>query len=314
MVGDAGGFINPFAKPKRMIQTILSLLSKPGDTVMDFFSGGQVLRVALMQKRECFVYSDTDKEFLFSEAYAAVLCERVPLVKRNFFEFSSDPNEKLQEVEHGPAESAKDIPDNPVGSDRNSTKEGTVEDAPTQGDQEVADGAPKSPEQERGVYTKDPNERANDGKTMDTGYDDCGLDNLIEKVLGKDPDPKDAAGADAANADPNAANVDPNTTAAETVKESAGESMDHQAGASTFSSSPLFCASNEKLVWAGPSGSPLILRRTQNPRRSLGKTGYTYMKAHATHYVYRYGDMKGTKVTLEDAPRIIQNPGIRMGP
>ncbi|CAM6090862.1 unnamed protein product [Calypogeia fissa] len=96
-------------------------------------------------------------------------------------------------------------------------------------------------------------------------------------------------------------------------KESAGESTDHEAGASTFSSSPLFCSSSDRLVWVGSSGSLVILRRYDKPGKSLGKTGYTYMDVDAIHYVYKWGAKKGIQVSLEDASKVMRNPTYSKG-
>lgn len=70
MVGDSGGLVNPHCKPHRMIKLIIENFSLSGDTVLDFFLGGQVLKTSLMRKRECFVYANTEKELNFIEAYA----------------------------------------------------------------------------------------------------------------------------------------------------------------------------------------------------------------------------------------------------
>ncbi|CAM6100004.1 unnamed protein product [Calypogeia fissa] len=69
-----------------------------------------------------------------------------------------------------------------------------------EGDQE-GEGAPrgalggpsKSPELEPEAYMKDPNERANEGETMDTGHDEGGMDDLVDMALGRDGTRQDAA-------------------------------------------------------------------------------------------------------------------------
>ncbi|CAM6083541.1 unnamed protein product [Calypogeia fissa] len=70
-------------------------------------------------------------------------------------------------------------------------------------------------------------------------------------------------------------------------KESAKECVVQHACASTFSSPSNFCFSNayEKLVWAGSFGSPVVLQLSDKLGSALGKTGYTYMDAPATHFV-----------------------------
>ncbi|CAM6106935.1 unnamed protein product [Calypogeia fissa] len=98
------------------------------------------------------------------------------------------------------------------------------------------------------------------------------------------------------------------------IKDKVNDAAIDEVGASTFSSSPLFCSSSDKLIWAGSSrGSPVVLRRSTKPGKSLGKTGYTKLDAKATHYVYKWGAKKGMKVSLEDAPKILQNPTFPKG-
>ncbi|CAM6087249.1 unnamed protein product [Calypogeia fissa] len=92
------------------------------------------------------------------------------------------------------------------------------------------------------------------------------------------------------------------------------DATNDEASASTFSSSPLFCSSSDKLVWAGSSGgSPVVLRLSDKPGKSLGKTSYTKLDATATHYVYKWGANKGIKVSMEDATKILQNPKFPKG-
>jgi DNA modification methylase len=45
--------VNKEAKPARMLRNILEWFTHEGDTVMDFFSGGNLMRVALQEQREC---------------------------------------------------------------------------------------------------------------------------------------------------------------------------------------------------------------------------------------------------------------------
>ncbi|CAM6107045.1 unnamed protein product [Calypogeia fissa] len=98
------------------------------------------------------------------------------------------------------------------------------------------------------------------------------------------------------------------------IKDKVTDAAVDEAGASTFSSSPLFCSSSDKLIWAGSSsGSPVVLKRSAKPRESLGKTGYTKLDAKATHYVYKWRAKKGMKVSLEDAPKILQKPTFPKG-
>ncbi|CAM6107043.1 unnamed protein product [Calypogeia fissa] len=116
MVGGTGGFVNPFAKPRQLYHQLISRLSKAGDTILDFFFGEQVLKAALFSKRECFTFSDTDREYLFTGAYAALLCENVPSVKKFFFEFEREDEEMIMldredEPSEKPIEGEKAIAD-----------------------------------------------------------------------------------------------------------------------------------------------------------------------------------------------------------
>ncbi|CAM6082376.1 unnamed protein product [Calypogeia fissa] len=326
MVGDTGGFVNPFAKPRLMYHCIIVRLSKPGDTILDFFSGGQVLRVALLNKRECFAYSDTDREYLFTGAYGAVLCATVPSIKTYFFEFMMD-DEDLILID--PKEADVQAGQGPIEEPR--TAEGV-------GDEGVGD--PQGGQQDVQVYTKDPNERACEGETMNTGYGDFDpLDNFAQPSPGAPELGRDRLEAPVVTSGQGNENLkepqhhteerqhhteepqhDPEVRQHDTeepqhdaeegeiLKESAGDSTDHEAGASTFSSSPLFCSSTDKLVWAGSSGSPVVLRRSDRPGKSLGKIGYTKLDATATHYVYKWGAKKGMKVSCEEATSLTRKP------
>jgi hypothetical protein len=73
MVGCRGGFVNRFAKPKRFLVNVIQKFSNKGDTVLDFFSGGQVLRSAILCGRECFVYSLSKQEGDLMQEYGRVL-------------------------------------------------------------------------------------------------------------------------------------------------------------------------------------------------------------------------------------------------
>jgi hypothetical protein len=301
MVGDSGGFVNPFAKPRQLYHRLIFRLSKSGDTILDFFSGGQVLKVALFNKRECFAYSESDREYLFTGAYAALLCESVPSVKKFFFEFAPDEEEELILVDGGddgdtgdmggPSEIAAGVDD--LGGPSEMVKDDTQ------------------------VYTMDPNERAARGEIMDTGFqeydplDDFPPDPPIGPERGRDRLEAPASTSAQVDHDKTMDEIvgdhQVDAEEGEIIPKSADVAVD-EAGASTFSSSPLFCSSSDKLVWAGSSGgSPIVLRRSHKPGKSLGKTGYTKVDAKATHYVYKWGAKKGMKVSLEDAPKILQS-------
>ncbi|CAM6099012.1 unnamed protein product [Calypogeia fissa] len=303
MVEDKGGFVNPFAKPRQLYHRLMSRLSRSGDTILDFFSGGQVLKVALLIKRECFAYSDSDREHLFTGAYAALLCENVPSIKNHFFEFEAvDEHEQLELLEGGDEPNDTLAEGNGVG-DQGGPSELAKEDAQ--------------------VYTKDPNERACGGETMNTGYQE--YDPLDD--FPPDPPAGPESGRDRLEAlASTSAQVDQQKTIDETVGDHQEDAEDgeiipksddaanDEAGASTFPSSPLFCSSSDKLVWAGSSGgSPVVLRLSDKPGKSLGKTGYTKLNATATHYVYKWGTKKGMKVSMEDATKILQNPTFPKG-
>lgn len=99
MVGHRGGYVNPDCKPQKMIKAILTTLSAPGDTVLDFFSGGQVLKCCLLFARECFAYSDTQSEYDFTQAYARKIYEDIPSIKTTFSMLpSSDQILRLEDL------------------------------------------------------------------------------------------------------------------------------------------------------------------------------------------------------------------------
>ena len=73
--GMAGGLVNPDAKPRRVYKDLIRMFSNSVDTVMDFFSGGAVLKSALETQRECFCYVDRMKEVEFLLLYPGHLRE-----------------------------------------------------------------------------------------------------------------------------------------------------------------------------------------------------------------------------------------------
>lgn len=53
--GTKNVFVNPDAKPSGMYRDLIFQRSHKGDTVLDFFSGGQAMRSAFVEEMECFV-------------------------------------------------------------------------------------------------------------------------------------------------------------------------------------------------------------------------------------------------------------------
>ncbi|CAM6109349.1 unnamed protein product [Calypogeia fissa] len=68
-----GGLVNVDAKPARVLIDIIQRFSSRGDTIFDFFSRGSVLKSAFEIGRECFVFSDSRKEFEFLKLYPNIL-------------------------------------------------------------------------------------------------------------------------------------------------------------------------------------------------------------------------------------------------
>lgn len=65
----SGNLVNPTCKPHCVLIDIIMQFSSCGDNVLDFFSGGSMLKSAFSSRPECFVYSDTRKEFDFMKLY-----------------------------------------------------------------------------------------------------------------------------------------------------------------------------------------------------------------------------------------------------
>jgi hypothetical protein len=81
------GFVNPWAKPGKVIEEIINRFSVEDDTILDFFSGGQVMKHFFIMKRECFVYSDSKRDFEFLKLYVSNLKQALPSVRRFFSNF-----------------------------------------------------------------------------------------------------------------------------------------------------------------------------------------------------------------------------------
>src|SRR5450759_4938465 len=64
-----------------ILKELITSLTSRKETIFDFFSGGQVLKAALLLQRECIVFVDTPKECLFLKAYLHVLRE-IPRVDK----------------------------------------------------------------------------------------------------------------------------------------------------------------------------------------------------------------------------------------
>lgn len=55
LVGARGGWVNPHAKPQKMIWQIIEILSESGNyVILVFFSGGQVMKTSFILKRDIF--------------------------------------------------------------------------------------------------------------------------------------------------------------------------------------------------------------------------------------------------------------------
>src|SRR5450759_1477670 len=64
-----------------ILKELITSLTSRKETIFDFFSGGQVLKAALLLQRECIIFVDTPKQCLFLEAYPHVLRE-IPRVDK----------------------------------------------------------------------------------------------------------------------------------------------------------------------------------------------------------------------------------------
>ena len=76
-----GTWVNPDCKSHKVIENLIRTMTPRGETVLDFFSGGQVLKESLLVGRECIAFSDTPKEQLFLESYVHLLRE-IPQVDK----------------------------------------------------------------------------------------------------------------------------------------------------------------------------------------------------------------------------------------
>ena len=63
------GLVNLDCKPSRVIEHFIKYYSMTADTILDFFSGGQVLKTALFCGRECFSIAKSKREVEFLTDY-----------------------------------------------------------------------------------------------------------------------------------------------------------------------------------------------------------------------------------------------------
>ena len=75
--------MNPNAKPTNVLKDLITKLSQKGQTVFDFFSGGQVLKASLLLGRECIAFAESEKESLFLQSYASKLRD-IPAVDKTY--------------------------------------------------------------------------------------------------------------------------------------------------------------------------------------------------------------------------------------
>jgi hypothetical protein len=71
------GLVNTRVKSFKMLREIILPFTKKGDTVLDGFSGSQVAEVALMARREVFVYTNNFREKHFVERNFSELAQKV---------------------------------------------------------------------------------------------------------------------------------------------------------------------------------------------------------------------------------------------
>jgi hypothetical protein len=86
------------------------------------------------------------------------------------------------------------------------------------------------------------------------------------------------------------------------------EGTPDKAGASAFSKSSQFYSGNDKLVFTSAStGSPIVLPLSKNPGKPIGRTGYTYQDSHILYYEWKTGPDKGKRVAVDQAQKFLIN-------
>lgn len=314
MVDMGEGFVNPFAKPGRMLMKIINLFSNRGDTVLDFFSGGQVLRCAILCGRECFVISETEQEDNFIQEYGRQLQNAFWDPDRSsWFDRHYDPRSwynpedrtRDQEPIRNPGEA---IPD--LGERLDSRAQGAtvhVEDdedvppPPTDLDPEVEGGNETENLGEhlgntQGQSTVPPNHDEDDNiPDPNMGHSTQASSTVAPNIVKESEVVKGGWEQDDyleedelpnwGEKDEEEAKLDPESSRAVGTNEvdggaapgdgEASRGESAQAGASNRTSSPNFASTDKKLVYVSPeTGIPIVLPRPQTSAGS-SKVGVT---------------------------------------
>ena len=105
MIGEKGGLVNPNTKPQKVIKRLVHRFSEEGDTILDFFSGGQVLKTSLLSKRNCYAFADTVRERNFLEEYGNLILRHRDSMQSTGSRKGSSVGEIQDALEIGPSES-----------------------------------------------------------------------------------------------------------------------------------------------------------------------------------------------------------------
>jgi hypothetical protein len=89
------GLVNPRVKPLKMLRQLILRFTEPGNTVLDIFSGGMVMKLALMAEREVFCYTDNAVERAFVEKYVGELSRKVEAIKIWFKKLKQQINQGI---------------------------------------------------------------------------------------------------------------------------------------------------------------------------------------------------------------------------
>jgi hypothetical protein len=66
-------FVCPEAKPERVYRRLLTIFNERSTTVLDFFSGGQGLKLCMLEETKCLCFCDSEKVRGFLAGFANAL-------------------------------------------------------------------------------------------------------------------------------------------------------------------------------------------------------------------------------------------------
>ena len=320
-----GKFVNPYAKPAYMLMTIIRHFSDRGDTVFDFFSGGQVLKAAILCGRECFAFSGTYREENFIQEFSRELQKAFWFPnKPTWWEIRYDsrsydeaPGTGGQEG-GGAGETELDPDQEPIpnvgvgldgraeGAHVNIEEDDIIPPPPPSqdaGEAEVgndhmnpANTPGQSTVQQDFEGVGDPlGNLGIDSQQSSTAHVPATETTKEAKVVNEGPRPLEAdmeAGEIPGEAELNEsmkdchkASIDGDNIGGETSRAGSAE-----AGASNRTDSPNFCVNDQKMVYVSPNtGIPLVLAKPQtsgSSSREIGATGWS--KKNAKHIGYKW--------------------------